>query len=124
VDDVDSLHVEIDNLNNPLVGFCFIISIDILAHQMIQRFPLAIEMAFTVLPSVGPFLVRISSVVGRRSWTSRVSLLSKIIVNWIRDTPLSKANHVYMDIAVFSPLPKPHFVYLLELTRKYVESCP
>jgi hypothetical protein len=28
VGDVDSLHVEIDNLNNPLVGFCFIRSID------------------------------------------------------------------------------------------------
>jgi hypothetical protein len=28
VDDVDSLHVEIDNLNNPLVGFCFIKNID------------------------------------------------------------------------------------------------
>jgi hypothetical protein len=28
VDDVDSLHVEIDNLNNLLVGFCFIRSID------------------------------------------------------------------------------------------------
>jgi hypothetical protein len=25
---VDSLHVEIDNLNDPLVGFCFIRSID------------------------------------------------------------------------------------------------
>jgi hypothetical protein len=29
VGDVDSLHVEIDNLNDPLVGFCFIRSIDI-----------------------------------------------------------------------------------------------
>jgi hypothetical protein len=29
VDDVDSLHVEIDNLNDPLVGFCFIRSIDV-----------------------------------------------------------------------------------------------
>jgi hypothetical protein len=29
VGDVDSLHVEIDNLNNSLVGFCFIRSIDI-----------------------------------------------------------------------------------------------
>jgi hypothetical protein len=28
VGDVDSLHVEIDNLNNPLVEFCFIRSID------------------------------------------------------------------------------------------------
>jgi hypothetical protein len=28
VGDMDSLHVEIDNLNNPLVGFCFIRSID------------------------------------------------------------------------------------------------
>jgi hypothetical protein len=28
VDDVDSLHVEIDNLNDLLVGFCFIRSID------------------------------------------------------------------------------------------------
>jgi hypothetical protein len=28
VGDVDSLYVEIDNLNNPLVGFCFIKSID------------------------------------------------------------------------------------------------
>jgi hypothetical protein len=30
VDDVDSLHVEIDNLNNLLVGFYFIRSIDVL----------------------------------------------------------------------------------------------
>jgi hypothetical protein len=29
VGDVDSLHVEIDNLNDLLVGFCFIRSIDI-----------------------------------------------------------------------------------------------
>jgi hypothetical protein len=29
VDDVDSLHVKIDNLNDLLVGFCFIRSIDI-----------------------------------------------------------------------------------------------
>jgi hypothetical protein len=28
MNDVDSLHVEIDNLNNPLVGFCFIRDID------------------------------------------------------------------------------------------------
>jgi hypothetical protein len=28
VGDVDSLHVEIDNLNDPLVEFCFIRSID------------------------------------------------------------------------------------------------
>jgi hypothetical protein len=27
-DDVDSLHVKIDNLNDPLVGLCFIRSID------------------------------------------------------------------------------------------------
>jgi hypothetical protein len=31
VGDVDSLHVEIDNLNNLLVGFCFIRSIDLLS---------------------------------------------------------------------------------------------
>jgi hypothetical protein len=29
VHDVDSLHVEIDNLNDLLVGFCFIKSIDL-----------------------------------------------------------------------------------------------
>jgi hypothetical protein len=28
-DDVARLHVKIDNLNNPLVGFCFIRSIDV-----------------------------------------------------------------------------------------------
>jgi hypothetical protein len=28
MDDVDSLHVEIDNLNDLLVGFCFIKDID------------------------------------------------------------------------------------------------
>jgi hypothetical protein len=28
MDDVDSLHVEIDNLNDPLVRFCFIRDID------------------------------------------------------------------------------------------------
>jgi hypothetical protein len=28
MDDVDSLHVEIDNLNDLLVGFCFIKHID------------------------------------------------------------------------------------------------
>jgi hypothetical protein len=33
-DDVDRLHVKIDKLNVPLVGFCFIRSIDIL-----QLFP-------------------------------------------------------------------------------------
>jgi hypothetical protein len=27
VEDVDSLHIEIDNLNNPLIRFCFIKSI-------------------------------------------------------------------------------------------------
>jgi hypothetical protein len=32
VDDVDSLHVEIDNLNDLLVGFCFIRSIDYQSH--------------------------------------------------------------------------------------------
>jgi hypothetical protein len=29
MDDVDILHIEIDNLNDPLVGFCFIKDIDI-----------------------------------------------------------------------------------------------
>jgi hypothetical protein len=29
VDNVNSLHVEIDILNNPLVGFCFIRNLDI-----------------------------------------------------------------------------------------------
>jgi hypothetical protein len=29
VSDVNSLHVEIDDLNDPLVGFCFIKSIDV-----------------------------------------------------------------------------------------------
>jgi hypothetical protein len=33
VDDVDSLHIEIDNLNNFLVGFCFIRSIDLFQYQ-------------------------------------------------------------------------------------------
>jgi hypothetical protein len=33
VGDVDSLHVEIDNLNNPLVGFCFIRNIDIIKYH-------------------------------------------------------------------------------------------
>jgi hypothetical protein len=28
MDDVDSLHVKIDKLNDPLVGFCFIRDID------------------------------------------------------------------------------------------------
>jgi hypothetical protein len=28
MDDVDSLHVDIDNLNGPLVGFCFLRDID------------------------------------------------------------------------------------------------
>jgi hypothetical protein len=28
VGDVDSLHIEIENLNNPLIGFCFIKNID------------------------------------------------------------------------------------------------
>jgi hypothetical protein len=37
VSDVDSLHVEIDNLNDPLVGFCFIRSIDIY-QQAVQSF--------------------------------------------------------------------------------------
>jgi hypothetical protein len=31
--DIDSLHVEIDNLNNPLVGFYFIRSIDAHMHR-------------------------------------------------------------------------------------------
>jgi hypothetical protein len=31
VDDVDSLHVAIDNLNDLLVGFCFIRNIDIIS---------------------------------------------------------------------------------------------
>ena len=38
MDDVDSLHVEIDNLNDPLAGFCFIRDIDRLAsNNMNQR---------------------------------------------------------------------------------------
>jgi hypothetical protein len=32
VGDVDSFHVEIDNINDPLVGFCFIRNIDVLAY--------------------------------------------------------------------------------------------
>jgi hypothetical protein len=32
-DDVDRLHVKIDNLNDHLVGFCFIRSIDIIASN-------------------------------------------------------------------------------------------
>jgi hypothetical protein len=32
VDDVDVLHVEIDNLNDPLVGFIFVRYIDTLTH--------------------------------------------------------------------------------------------
>jgi hypothetical protein len=38
VGDVDSLHVEIDNLNDPLVGFCFIRSIDVY-HVYIPNVP-------------------------------------------------------------------------------------
>jgi hypothetical protein len=37
VGDVDSLHVEIDNLNDPLVGFCFIRSIDITVGAVQQK---------------------------------------------------------------------------------------
>jgi hypothetical protein len=33
MDDVDSLHVEIDNLNDPLVGFCFIRDIDVFCSE-------------------------------------------------------------------------------------------
>jgi hypothetical protein len=33
VGDVDSLHVEINNLNDPLMGFCFIRSIDNANHH-------------------------------------------------------------------------------------------
>jgi hypothetical protein len=33
MDDVDRLHVEIDNLNNPLVGFCVIRDIDIVGGK-------------------------------------------------------------------------------------------
>jgi hypothetical protein len=36
VGDVDSLHVEIDNLNDPLVGFYFIRSIDRLVERMVE----------------------------------------------------------------------------------------
>jgi hypothetical protein len=34
VGDVDSLHVEIDNLNDLLVGFCFIRSIDKVQNKL------------------------------------------------------------------------------------------
>jgi hypothetical protein len=36
-DDVDGLHVKIDNLNNLLVGFCFIRSIDNIVLKTIQK---------------------------------------------------------------------------------------
>jgi hypothetical protein len=36
VDDVDSLYVEIDNLNNLLVGFCFIRSIDLVPSSEVS----------------------------------------------------------------------------------------
>ena len=35
MDDVDSLHVNIDNLNNPIVGFCFI--------RVTRRIPRALQ---------------------------------------------------------------------------------
>jgi hypothetical protein len=37
VDDVDSLHVEIDNLNDLLIGFCFIRSIDMLMDDQTKE---------------------------------------------------------------------------------------
>jgi hypothetical protein len=36
-DDVDRLHVEIDNINDLLVGFCFIRSIDINGNQNVSK---------------------------------------------------------------------------------------
>jgi hypothetical protein len=35
MDDMDSLHVEIDNLNNSLVGFCFTKDIDFRRYYFI-----------------------------------------------------------------------------------------
>jgi hypothetical protein len=40
VGDVDSLHVEIDNLNDLLVGFCFIRSIDMYSYLIHLPLPL------------------------------------------------------------------------------------
>jgi hypothetical protein len=54
VDDVDSLHVEIDNFNDPLVGFCFIRSIDMYlglstdTFHVLQRFFFLLKWRFDV----------------------------------------------------------------------------
>ena len=45
MDDVDSLHIEIDNLNDPLVGFCFIRDIDCLGSSKFQQIGLLDELA-------------------------------------------------------------------------------
>jgi hypothetical protein len=37
MDDVDSLHVEIHNLNDPLVGFCFIRDIDYVRTELVDH---------------------------------------------------------------------------------------
>jgi hypothetical protein len=41
--DVDSLHVKIDNLNDPLVGFCFIRSIDLYIEKVNKSLILILE---------------------------------------------------------------------------------
>jgi hypothetical protein len=46
VGDVDNLHVEIDNLNDPLVGFCFIRSVDFSEDLIV-----ILEFAFSYLCS-------------------------------------------------------------------------
>jgi hypothetical protein len=43
MDDMDRLHVEIDNLNDPLVGFCFIRDINclhLLVHYRLMNYVL------------------------------------------------------------------------------------
>jgi hypothetical protein len=60
VGDVDSLHVEIDNLNDPLVGFCFIRSIDVLRGLLwsVQKPPRALHRPSAASPACSPPVIK------------------------------------------------------------------
>jgi hypothetical protein len=56
VGDVDNVHVEIDNLNNPLASFCFRKSIGIFFTRKAHGSPTPIDTKLRASPTVHPIL--------------------------------------------------------------------